>query len=352
MQAADELPLIACDLPGVGGAIRETPEDFAVSEIPAYAAAGRGDHVLATIEKRDLTTAEAVSAIARALGVSPRDVGTAGIKDRRAVTRQQISLPPPVTPEAARALDLPGVRVLAAERHPHKLKTGHLAGNRFALRIRRLDVAPGEAAQRARAILDALAQPPGCPNGYGEQRFGSAGDNAARGRELVTGDRPMSSEPPRRRRLLISAYQSSLYNEWLRRRVDDGLYRRVLEGDLMQPVGSRGIFDVEDAAREQARLDAGEIVPTGPMFGHRMRSPAPDTEAGERERALLAAEGIELEAFKRAGKLAMGTRRPIAVPLGDWEVEPSDDALELRFSLPPGAYATVVLREITKPSRS
>jgi tRNA pseudouridine13 synthase len=351
MQSAVELPLITHDLPGVGGIIRERPEDFIVDELPAYGPAGQGEHVLATIEKCELTTVDAVGAIARALGVSPRDVGTAGLKDRRAVTRQQISLPPPTTPEAARALELPGVRVIAAERHPHKLKTGHLAGNRFALTIRALAARPREAAARARAILEALSRAPGCPNWYGEQRFGASGDNAARGRALIVGERPMGAEKPRRRRLLISSYQSALFNEWLRRRVEDDLYHRVLEGDVLQPVGSRGTFEAADAATEQARLDAGEVVQTGPMFGHRMRLPPAGTPAGARERELLTAEAIDLDTFKRAGKLAMGTRRPIAVPLRDAEVAELDEAIELRFSLPPGAYATVVLREVMKPSR-
>ncbi len=348
MRQPQALPLITADIPGVGGVVRQMPEDFVVRELPAYEPAGTGDHVLAVVEKRGLTTQDAARDMARALGVSARDVGTAGLKDRHAVTRQQISLPPPVTPEAVCELDLPGIRVISAARHPHKLKTGHLAGNQFALRIRELDVAPSQAAERARAVLAALTQPPGCPNGYGEQRFGAAGDNAARGRELVSGARSLRSEPPRRRRLLVSAYQSMLFNEYLRRRIEDGLFRRVLPGDILQPAGSRGLFSCEDAQAEQARLERGDVVPTGPMFGPRMRGPAPGSEAGERERAILEADGIDVGTFARVGKLAPGARRPIAIPLAGAEAAAADDALELRFTLPPGAYATVVLREITK----
>ena len=126
--------------------------------------------------------------------------GIAGMKDRHAVTRQWLSLPPPVTPEAAQALALDGIAILEAVRHNHKLRTGHVRQNRFALRVR--GAVPG-AAERARAILTRLAEAPGAPNWYGEQRFGRDGDNAAKGRELLaTGRR---SRDKKLDRLFVSA---------------------------------------------------------------------------------------------------------------------------------------------------
>src|SRR5690349_415684 len=129
MIAPNRLPHLTSDVPGIGGQLRTHAEDFCVEEVPAYLPDGAGDHVFVTIEKRNLDTPAAVRALAGAVGVDARDVGYAGLKDRLAVTRQTLSFPPPVTPELLRALDLPGVRVLAADRHPHKLRTGHLKGN-------------------------------------------------------------------------------------------------------------------------------------------------------------------------------------------------------------------------------
>ncbi|MBV8755736.1 MAG: tRNA pseudouridine(13) synthase TruD, partial [Deltaproteobacteria bacterium] len=106
-----ELPHLTADLPGTCGVLRAQAEDFVVDEVPAYPPSGTGDHVFARIEKRGLNTAQAVQRIARALGVGERDVGVAGMKDRHAVTRQWISLPPPITPERVLALDVEGVRV-------------------------------------------------------------------------------------------------------------------------------------------------------------------------------------------------------------------------------------------------
>jgi tRNA pseudouridine13 synthase len=339
------LPLLSADLPGTGGSLRADVADFEVEEVPAYAAAGEGGHVLAWIEKRGLTTIQAIRLLAGAIGVHERDVGAAGMKDRHAVTRQLLSFPPPATPEALLAVQVDGVTVLRADRHPHKLRTGHLRGNRFRLVVRGVASSADEAAARAHAILARLAEPPGSPNWYGEQRFGAGGDNAAAGRALLTArDRRRGRES----RLLISAYQSELFNRYLERRIADGAYRRVLGGDILM-VASGGMFATSDPSVDQPRLLASEVIPTGPMFGHSMRAPEPASEAGSREQSILIEEGITSADFKPLGALAPGTRRAIAVPLAGASVAPvATDAIQVSFELPAGAYATAVMREITK----
>jgi len=326
---------VIAELPGTGGVLRASPDDFVVDELAAYAPTGTGDHVFARIEKRGLTTPHAVDQIARALGIAARDVGIAGMKDRHAITRQWISVIAPL--DDVRALALDGVRVLEAERHPHKLRTGHLRGNRFTLRVRGCEP---DAALRAAAIFEALAV--GAPNWYGEQRFGKDGDNAARGRAIVLGQTP----PPRDKRLaklLVSALQSELFNTWLEARMADGLYARALDGDVMHKRGG-GLFTCDDPAVDSARLATGELAITGPMFGSRMR-PA-ERDAGAREAAILAAAELTAEAFPRA--LAEGTRRDAAIQIGDPSVLAIADGIEVAFTLPSGAYATAVMREVMK----
>ncbi|HWO18713.1 MAG TPA: tRNA pseudouridine(13) synthase TruD [Kofleriaceae bacterium] len=342
------LPYLTSELPGIGGVLRATDEDFVVDEEPAYPPSGTGDHVFVRIEKRGLTTPAAVRAIAGALGVQDRDVGVAGMKDRHAVTTQWLSLPPPVSPEAARALELPGVRILEATRHPHKLRTGHVRANRFRLRVRGLPAgAAPELAARARAILERLAAPPGAPNWYGEQRFGKGGDNAARGRELVTGTRRPGRDR-RMDRLMVSALQSELFNAWLVARVTDGLYGRVLAGDVLHKRGG-GLFDCTDPDVDAPRLLAGEVVVTGPMFGDRMRRPADGTPAAAREAAILDAAGLAPGAFSQVRALAEGTRRDAAIPLADAAAAAAgDETVEVAFTLPGGAYATAIMREVMK----
>lgn len=117
-----DLPYLTAALPGIGGLLRASPDDFVVDELPAYEPCGEGEHTLARIEKRGLNTQDAVERIAHALGVPARDVGYAGLKDRHARTTQWISLPR-VDPARALALELDGVRVLSADRHRNKIRT-------------------------------------------------------------------------------------------------------------------------------------------------------------------------------------------------------------------------------------
>jgi tRNA pseudouridine13 synthase len=342
------LPYLTSELPGTGGTLRACNEDFAVDEELPYAPSGAGAHVLIRIEKRGMTSPDAARVIARTVGVRERDIGIAGMKDRHAVTRQWMSLPPPATPEQALALAHPELRVLEAHRHPHKLRTGHVRANRFVLRVR--DVGP-DAAERARAILAELARPPGAPNWYGEQRFGRDGNNAARGKALL--DARGSGQPerrgnPRLDRLMVSALQSQLFNDWLVARLGDGLYRAAIAGDLLHK-RSGGMFPCDDPATDTARLLAGEIVATGPMFGDRMRQPVEGSPAAEREAQILAHHQLDRAAFAAVRALAEGTRRDAAIEVRDAAVVTVDGStLEVAFTLPGGAYATAVMREIMK----
>jgi tRNA pseudouridine13 synthase len=337
------LPYLTADLPGTGGTLRAADEDFVVDELPAYLPSGSGDHVYVRIEKRGLTTPQVIQAIARALGVRERDIGAAGMKDRHAVTTQWLSLPPPVTVDAAGALAIDRVAVLEVSRHANKLKTGHLRGNRFRIRVRG---ARSGSAAIARAVLARLCEQPGAPNWFGEQRFGRHGDNAEVGQALVTGARAPSRDR-RLDRLMVSALQSELFNTWLVRRLADGLYRRALAGDLMHKRNG-GMFACDDPATDTARIAAGEIVPTGPMFGTDMRACTPGSVAAAREDEILAGAGLTREAFATVRAIAEGTRRDAAIAVTDPSVAQSDETLEVAFALPAGAYATVVMREIMK----
>ncbi|MSP63516.1 MAG: tRNA pseudouridine(13) synthase TruD [Myxococcales bacterium] len=331
-------------LAGTGGLLKVTPEDFVVEELPAYPPSGEGSHLFLTVEKRGITTQEMVRRIARELGISPDDIGTAGQKDRQAVARQMVSVPA-LDPLRASNLKLEGVEVLNAARHQNKLRTGHLRGNRFTITLR--GVTDGAEA-RARAILDVLCAS-WLPNRFGAQRFGMHGDNAAAGRALLRGERRESDRF--RRRFLISAFQSLLFNRYLEQRIADGALHRVIEGDVLQRTQTGGIFVAvpRDAAYNQVQLEMRQIVPTGPMFGNKMYRTGDGTAAQTREAAILEAEGIDGALFDPLGKLATGTRRPLLVRIEGTSARQSDDALVISFALPSGSYATVLLEEVMKP---
>jgi tRNA pseudouridine13 synthase len=331
-------------LPGTGGLLKSTPEDFVVEEIPAYHPTGEGGHLFLTVEKRGITTQDMVRRIARALGVRPDDIGVAGQKDRQAVARQLVSVPA-VDPLRAANLKLDGVTVLSAARHPHKLRTGHLRGNRFTVTLRGVDES---AEQRARAVLDLLIAS-WLPNRFGAQRFGMYGDNAAEGKAILLGKTHV--EDRFRRRFLISAYQAQLFNRYLAARQDEDLLHRVMLGDVIQKCDTGGLFVClpEDMAYTQARLEMHAVTATGPMYGHAMMRPSEGSAAGQREQKILDEEGLDPAVFGQFGKLAAGTRRALLVRIEGTSARQIGDALTLSFALPAGAYATVLLEEVMKP---
>jgi tRNA pseudouridine13 synthase len=312
----------------------EEPEDFEVEELALYEPAGEGGHTFVLVEKRLRTTEEVARLLARAAGARPGDVGYAGRKDRRAVARQWLSVPA-LDPEAALALELPGVRVLAARRHPHKLRTGQLRGNRFRLRVRGV---PAGALEALPARAAALAES-GLPNRFGSQRFGADGRNAERAAQRLAGEGAWPRDR-REARFLLSSLQAAVFDDVLARRpLPPGT---VEAGDVAVVCASGGLFLVEDAAREQPRAARFEISPTGPIFGTRMTQAA--GAPGERERASLARFGIDLATFRPPrGVRARGARRPLRVRPEGLEARPLPGGdVELRFALPPGSYATVL----------
>ena len=328
---------------------RSSPETFTVEEIPAYLPSGTGEHTFVWLEKRDLTTIDAVNILARRLGVNERDVGYAGMKDRHATTRQWLSLPR-VSPAAALAAtedqaalaDAP-LRVLRAESHGNKLRIGHLKGNRFTVVVTEVGGA-AEAQRLHQALMEGVRQ--GMPNRYGAQRFGAGADNARRGVAILLGT--LRERDHRRRRLLLSAAQSAVFNAVLDRRQAEGTMRRVLAGDVLQKTDTGGVFVTENPEVDQQRLDAGELVITGPMPGSWAREPPPDSPARTIEDEAIAQLGVSRAEFAVSERDLPGTRRPLLVPVIALPetalVYTSDtDSARLQFELPAGVYATVLL---------
>jgi tRNA pseudouridine13 synthase len=323
--------------PAARARIRASCADFRVEEIPAYPPCGHGEHLLVEVEKTDLTTDQLVRALARHTGVRPAEVGTAGLKDRRAVTRQWLSLPARAA-DALDTFDQSGIRLLRAERHTNKLKTGHLRGNRFGLRLRELNAAHHEAVVQRAERLAAT----GVPNYFGPQRFGRGGDNEAEGRAVLRGRGRRHDR--RGLRFVLNAVQSGLFNDLLALRIHREVFDKALAGDLLIKADSGGRFICREPAVDQARADRLEVHPSGPMFGPRMRWP--EGEPAVMERRVLAESGLSDSDWRRFAKLTPGTRRPLRFTLIDLRCEEEDGDLWLHFTLPAGAYATAVLGEL------
>jgi tRNA pseudouridine13 synthase len=355
-------PYATSDRQPLPATIKVRHEDFVVDEVPAYEPCGEGDHLYIRIEKRGVTTRRAVRDLARALGVKPRNVGLAGLKDAQGICRQTLSVEHS-DPRRVEGLDLAQVRIVEAARHRNKLRTGHLRGNRFAIKLRETEP---ERIDEVREMLHEVTAS-GVPNYYGPQRFGARGDNWEVGRALLVGDHELAarliwgdplpgSHEARLRRLdrrllglYVSALQSYLFNEVVAARVESP--GELVAGDLAWKHENGAVFLVEDPVREQPRADRFEISPTGPMFGHKMTRPrgrAAEIEAGSLER-----QGLTEDDLPRSGPLrCIGGRRPLRLRPEDVAADSGQDEhggfIELRFFLPAGGYATTLLRELCK----
>lgn len=316
--------------------LRAAAEDFVVEEILGYDADNKGEHALLWVEKRDANTEWVARELARFAGVPPVAVGFAGLKDRHAVTRQTFSVQLAGKPDPDwKAFPHAGVQVLAATRHGRKLKRGALRGNRFVLVLR--DVTGDH--DRAETVLAAMARR-GVPNYFGEQRFGHGGGNVEQARAMFAGQRVDRAK----RGFLLSAARSEIFNAVLARRVVADHWDEPLGGEIWSLSGSRSWFGPEPFTEVLAqRLAAGDIHPSGPLWGQ--GEPPTSDEAGALEREIGLAHA-DLAQGLAAARMDQ-ERRPLRLlpKTLHWRWL-AGDALELSFELPAGAYATVVVREL------
>jgi tRNA pseudouridine13 synthase len=313
--------------PQATGTLRAVPEDFIVEEDLGFAPDGDGAHLLLKVRKRNANTGWVAQELARGLGCHVRDIGFAGLKDRRAVAIQWFSLP--VTPrslELAPGFQNPEFAVLEAHRHRRKLPRGALAGNAFTVRIRDYSGTALQWQERCERIARS-----GVPNYFGPQRFGREGSNLAR---LAGGGRPDN--------FVLSAARSLIFNAVVGERVRAGSWGTLEVGDVANLDGRGSVFAVPEVTADlPERLGRLDVHPTGPMWG-----------TGE-----LMSRGAVQELEQRIGLalpeacqcvVAAGMRqerRSLRLAVRDLTGEAADGAVVLRFWLRSGSFATAVMRE-------
>lgn len=253
--------------------------DFVVQEIPLYDFSGSGEHSILKLRKKQLSTFELIDIIASAFSIPRKSIGYAGLKDKNATTTQYLSIPAKsdekIAQVFARITERHAIKLLDITRHNNKLRLGHLKGNRFFVRLKKLSPHHAKALE---SILHEIAQK-GFPNYFGFQRFGIGGDNYllgralggrkglrgaesldsaldSRGREssvlgfasvleqLTKHAKPMKSPKlpkhlsHKMRGFMISSYQSFLFNAWLQARVaisawlKDFVHGKLTHGEL------------------------------------------------------------------------------------------------------------------------
>lgn len=324
----------ALSRPQARGIIKQQPDDFIVSEQLPFEPSGRGEHVYLKIEKTGENTDYVARQLARTAAVRTRDIGYAGLKDRHGRTTQWFSvwLPGRCEPDWSVFANT-RIKVLQAVRHDRKLKRGALAGNRFHIRVRHWCGDPVQAELRLQNI-----QTQGFPNYFTEQRFGRNGDNV--NQALVLSDAGQLKPP--NSGIYYSAVRAYLFNHQLAERVSRQTWNLPVSGDICMLNGSHSIFAIDHPDEVLfARAAAGDIHPAGMLPG------LPDPKQRQQSDAIWRnGEFAPLLELLTASGLTASYRAYRTVPQQlTWKFL-SDDVLDLQFSLPPGSYATALLREI------
>ena len=325
--------------PKLNGLLRFSPEDFRVDEVLGFEPCGDGEHVFVNVEKTGCNTQFVANQLAKFAGVSSRQVSYSGMKDKQAVTTQWFSVHLP----GKASLEWPELnndayRVLEVARHNKKLRRGVHRGNRFAITCRQLQGDREDFLHRAE-----LVRAQGVPNYFGEQRFGFQGGNIEKAKQWFAGE----LKPARHLRgIYLSAARSHLFNEVLAKRLREGSWCRVLEGEVLMLAGTQSTFDSEgeDFKLLQQRVEEGDLHTTGPLYASEALGLSPASEREQLEQQVFEQNQPLIEGLKRERLKAQ--RRALRVIPSELKVEISDDCAVMTFSLPSGCFATSVVREL------
>lgn len=328
--------------------------DFIVDEIPLYEFSGEGEHLVLHVRKKDMTTWEMITALAKYLKIKQRDIGYAGLKDKHAMTMQYVSLLAKDNEEKLKTFNHDKIKILGTYRHNNKIRIGHLKGNHFKVRLKKV---LGVQRDKLDSVLKWI-KANGVPNYFGNQRFGTDGNNWQEGKAIVEGT--LKIRDKKTRTFLLNAYQSYLFNCWLSKRIELSLllenfseaeveklfqlpegslkgikaqpqFFKLLEGDLMMHYPYGRVFELESLSNEAERFAEFNIAPTGLLAGKRV------------SRVTKTAELIEKNYDKEIAE--NGARRYAWIAVTDIKKNYVEEKAhyELAFTLPKGCYATNVL---------
>ncbi|MEE8167944.1 MAG: tRNA pseudouridine(13) synthase TruD [Candidatus Hydrothermarchaeales archaeon] len=367
--------------PGIGGKLRTVTKDFVVEELHGDAVETPGDYTHFTLEKENWDGMGAVKAMARALKVSLKRFGFAGTKDKRAVTRQRVSVWR-IEPEELQRLRIKGITLSDFVKSDRRISLGDSLGNRFEIIIRDVDMDPDKAREIIDETIEQLTER-GIPNYFGYQRFGIRRPNTHLvGRELVKGDlegavmaylgNPVEgeSEDVQEARRFVQdtrdfkkaleifpkrlGYERSMLDALSKNPRDyAGALRRLPKkiGRLLVHAYQGYLFNKVLSAmlEEDMEIRGIEI----PLFGY--KGEFSSGRQGELEKKIIDDEHTSMRRFhiKAMPELSSaGDQRNacISTNIGFQLSKEVTDKLKVvvGFELPKGSYATVVLRELMK----
>ena len=336
---------------------KQSKDDFIVTEVPLYEFSGEGEHLIIKFRKKDLTTWDALDIIAQFAGCKTRDIGYAGLKDKNAMTIQHISIHRKYE-EKLQSFTHNQIKFLETTYHNNKIKMGHLKGNKFFIRLKRVMPQHNRMLQSA---MQSIATN-GIPNYFGFQRFGIEGDNYKKGEALINGT--LKVRDRKLNKLYKNAYQSYLFNSWLSKRIEFSkiissfkaneiteklnlpvetikqIQRqqhpfKIIDGDVLNHYPYGKLFIIDNIDEESEKFYKHDRVPTGLLSGIKTKLAVGD------------ALKYEAEFIKETNE--NGSRRFAWIfPLDiQSEYKEEKNHFELSFFLPKGSYATEFIRELT-----
>ncbi|MHA1596971.1 MAG: tRNA pseudouridine(13) synthase TruD [Candidatus Asgardarchaeia archaeon] len=400
----------------INGYFKKRVEDFIVEEvlpgrIPCLSVDPKimdrgGNYVHAIVKKVNMTTFDMLYRLSKALHVRLKDLSYAGMKDKRAIAYQRVSVRWDRNRDFITSMKLERLEIVSSWREKRPVKKGELWGNSFKVIIR--DVSQNKVERCLEELLSNIDSLGGVPNFFGYQRFGEKRPfSHVLGMYLIKGEyenfvkellKKGSKEDPIREilmleeypyierrmilyldenpgdflgavrkiprsiiRLCIHAYQSYLFNLFLSERIFKmGLpLNEAVEGDIVLQRDEYGIpirypYIVSRRMLEKVNkgIKEGKLSLAGPMVGY--KTIFPENEWGEvireRVRIDLKEHGFRNEELKI---FARGSYRELLSEVF-WTAPPKYSKVrgkvELSFSLKRGCYATTLIREFLKES--
>jgi len=339
---------------------KQTVERFFVEEIPLYTFTGTGNYLILKIKKTDMSTWKLITVLAKATGLQERDIGYAGLKDKNATTIQYISIPKQAERELNKNLTTERVEILERTYNKAPIKVGHLKGNSFSIVLHQIH----EKDAKFFTTTAKKMQKEGIPNYYGYQRFGEDSRSYLQGKEIAHSGKRLKGS---KEKLLVSAYQSHLYNKWLGQRVklsttivsytaevaakkldyplelvkvlakQPHLFKLFL-GDVMMPYPFGKLNYVKDMQQSALTFEQKKLSPTGLLCGANVERAQSDAYYLEEPY-----DDTELNALRGDRRFAWIWPKDV-----ETEYDSNNRKLRVEFYLPKGSYATTFLEEIGK----
>lgn len=370
------------DTPGTKGSIKEQVSDFIVTELASHDT-GEGDHLIVKLRKQNMTTMEAVDTLSNILHISKDRVGYAGNKDKRAVTEQYISIQG-VSEEDVNQIFTDEFDLEVVGRNGY-IGLGNLNANRFEIAVRDLNLPIEDVRNRTLKIVDELNGK--FPNYFGRQRFGSSRPITHQvGRHILRGDfeeavwtyiaKPYDNEYKSIRKVREELWETRQVEDMAEKFPKHYRYEKALIYHLTKneedykgaikrlPEGLQRLFIhayqswvfnrvLSELIDEEWYDEEYEL----PLVGYKteLRDNKPDNMVKE----VLEEEGISQEDFRLQEFPELRSegsyRRAFAdfrnfeiLDIGEDDLNMTKNKMAVKFDLPKGAYATVLLREIMK----